>query len=85
MLIRDSKVFGPIIHEVTDEGSLNTSCALFLNVLKGGVSDEGIAKSAGCWVDVRDLAEAHVRAIQVEEAGRSRYILSAGWCSDAFD
>jgi len=71
-------VFGPIIHEVPNVESLNTSVDNFYQVLKGAKTDEQLATSSGCWVDVRDLAEAHVRAIQVEEAGGSRYVLSAG-------
>ena len=30
------------------------------------------------WVDVRDIAEAHVRALQRPKAGGSRYIIAAG-------
>ena len=30
------------------------------------------------WVDVRDIAEAHVRAMQRPKAGGSRYIIAAG-------
>ena len=31
-----------------------------------------------CWIDVRDLAEAHVLAIKKQEAGGERIIVSAG-------
>lgn len=30
------------------------------------------------YVDVRDVGEAHVRALEVEEAGGERFLLSAG-------
>jgi nucleoside-diphosphate-sugar epimerase len=58
--------------------SLNTSVNRFYQVIKGDKTDEELSASLGCWVDVRDLAQAHLRAIQVEEAGGSRYIISAG-------
>jgi hypothetical protein len=38
----------------------------------------GAAAGGGCWVDVRDLALAHVRALQKEEAGGERIIITAG-------
>ena len=33
---------------------------------------------SSCWIDVRDLAEAHVLAIQKPEAGGERIIVSQG-------
>lgn len=32
------------------------------------------------WIDVRDLAEAHVRSLEKEEAGGERIIVSGGTC-----
>jgi nucleoside-diphosphate-sugar epimerase len=34
------------------------------------------------WVDVRDLALAHVRAIEVPEAGGERFFITAGFFSN---
>lgn len=33
------------------------------------------------WTDVRDLALAHVRALEVPEAGGNRFLITAGHCS----
>lgn len=33
---------------------------------------------SNCWIDVRDLGLAHVKAIQVPEAANERIIVSAG-------
>ena len=47
---------------------------------------EQLAGVQGGWVDVRDVAEGHVRALEVPEAGGQRFILSSGmfvwqdWC-----
>lgn len=35
-------------------------------------------RSRSCWIDVRDLAEAHVLAIKKQEAGGERVIVSEG-------
>lgn len=32
----------------------------------------------GSWVDARDIAQAHIKAIEVPEAGGDRFIISAG-------
>lgn len=34
------------------------------------------------WVDVRDVALAHVRAIEVEQAGGKRFFVTAGYFSN---
>ena len=46
--------------------------------MKGGKTNEELAQSSGCWVDVRDVAMAHTNAIKVEKAGGRRFIVSAG-------
>ncbi|KAJ7731808.1 NAD-P-binding protein [Mycena maculata] len=69
-------VFGPTIHEVSTPDGLNASAHLMYEAL----TKPGVAAGAGgaCWVDVRDLALAHVRALQKEAAGAERIIVSAG-------
>ena len=32
----------------------------------------------GCWIDVRDVSEAHVLALEKEAAGGERIIISGG-------
>jgi len=72
-------VFGPVLHEVPDPDSLNTSAKLFYDyVVKGTHTAEQLASVQMSWVDVRDLALAHVRAVEVEEAGGHRFILTSG-------
>jgi nucleoside-diphosphate-sugar epimerase len=34
--------------------------------------------SANVWIDVRDIAEAHVLALEKEKAGGERFVLGAG-------
>jgi len=45
---------------------------------KNGKNDEEVAASNRSWVDVRDIAEAHVVALEKPEAGGERILFSAG-------
>ncbi|KAJ7571960.1 D-lactaldehyde dehydrogenase [Mycena floridula] len=76
-------VFGPAIHEVATLKSLNTSTALWY---KAVFTEEevDIMKWKWTWVDVRDLAEAHMLSLEKEAAGGERLILVAGefWFDD---
>ncbi|KAJ7597563.1 D-lactaldehyde dehydrogenase [Mycena floridula] len=75
-------VLGPIAHEVPNPASLNVSTkqwyeTVFHDELKAEPSAEFLL-SGNSWVDVRDLAEAHVLALEKESAGGERFIVSAG-------
>ncbi|KAJ7034205.1 D-lactaldehyde dehydrogenase [Mycena alexandri] len=67
-------VLGPTIHEVASADALNTSARMLHDAFAKG---EGLT-GGGCWIDVRDLALAHVRALQKEEAGCERIIINFG-------
>ena len=70
---------GPIIHECADPSSLNTSVAGFYKFTQPPAPEAtSLTTSAGNWVDVREVAEAHVLALTVEQAAGERYIVSAG-------
>jgi nucleoside-diphosphate-sugar epimerase len=75
-------VYGPILHEVASPAALNATTSTWYNVVcspsTGGKTDAQLAESDGSWVDVRDLANAHVRALEKEEAADQRIIISAG-------
>ncbi|KAF9237170.1 hypothetical protein BU15DRAFT_76272 [Melanogaster broomeanus] len=76
-------VLGPAIHEVTTPSSLNTSAAMFYNYVANGAKasaagNDFLANTGTCWIDVRDLAEAHALALETEAAGGERFIVSAG-------
>jgi len=76
-------VFGPTIHEVTSVSSLNTSIAIFRSTLLASASEsspptEDFLFKHGSWVDVRNVAEAHVEAVLRPEAGGERFVTSAG-------
>ena len=81
------QVFGPVLHEVSSPKGLNSSMdAFFNNVLaKAPLPKEYTPE--GSWVDVRDVAHAHIRALQIPEAGGKRFVVSTGayvwqdWCT----
>ncbi|KAK0194726.1 hypothetical protein F5146DRAFT_926509 [Armillaria mellea] len=78
-------VFGPFIHDVPTLNALNASSKTWYNAVvqedHGGLSPNALLVQPGHgWVDVRDLAEAHVRALEVEAAGGERILVSAGPC-----
>ncbi|THV00670.1 NAD(P)-binding protein [Dendrothele bispora CBS 962.96] len=74
-------IFGPVLHEVPSIDKLNPSCLFWYNAITKGeaVGDASprVPPSHG-WVDVRDVALAHIRSLEVEEAGGERIILCAG-------
>ncbi|KAK0199490.1 D-lactaldehyde dehydrogenase [Desarmillaria ectypa] len=77
-----SVVFGPFIHEASSVDSLNESARVWYNTVatanSGGKSPEFLATQGSSWIDVRDLAEGHVRALETPAAGDERIIISAG-------
>ena len=82
------QVFGPVLHEVASPESLNTSVKdFYFSIVKHSKTPEQLAAFQGSWVDVRDLADAHVKAIEVPNAGGQRFIISSGnfiwqdWCT----
>ncbi|KAJ8703506.1 hypothetical protein PTI98_002124 [Pleurotus ostreatus] len=42
------------------------------------MSSETLTPTGSCWIDVRDLAEGHAKALEVPDAGGERIIISAG-------
>ncbi|KAJ7846609.1 D-lactaldehyde dehydrogenase [Mycena olivaceomarginata] len=67
-------VLGPVIHEISSPDALNTSC----KSMYGIYTNPDAKANNGWWVDVRDLALAHVRSLQKEEAGGERIFISEG-------
>jgi nucleoside-diphosphate-sugar epimerase len=70
-------VFGPCQHDVT-LATLNESNAQIWKILSGG--REGVVPPTLMWqwVDVRDVAEAHVNALDPAVKGNQRFLLGAG-------
>ncbi|KAJ5214163.1 hypothetical protein N7449_001332 [Penicillium cf. viridicatum] len=75
-------VFGPIVHYLNSPEAINTSNQRLRNIVQGEMKEKIAPTGNFLWVDVRDVALAHVRAIEVPEAGGERFFVTAGFFSN---
>lgn len=77
-------VFGPVAHHLESLEGINTSNARLVDLVQGKWKREGIPETgqAVIWVDVRDVARAHVGAMEREEAGGRRLFVVEGYFSN---
>lgn len=66
--------FGPVVHPVSRVQDLNESNAMLWKVASGAKGEEFPAARVPFWIDVRDLAKAHVEALFRPEVGNRRYV-----------
>ncbi|KAJ5811735.1 flavonol reductase [Penicillium riverlandense] len=73
-------VFGPNKNATADLTRLNTSSQQIYGLIspKGHPSDPIPPNSSWSWVDVRDVAFAHLRAFQIPDAGGHRFLVCGG-------
>ncbi|KAK0634571.1 hypothetical protein B0T17DRAFT_502211 [Bombardia bombarda] len=83
--INPPMVFGPVVHHLAGLQNINTSNARVVDLLQGKWKDEiATTGQAIIWVDVRDVAAAHIRAgLEIPEAGGKRLFTTAGLFSNA--
>lgn len=75
-------VFGPIVHYLNSLEAINTSNQRMRNLIQGKMKEKIDPTGTFLYVDVRDVALAHVRAIEVPEAGGQRFFVTAGFFSN---
>ncbi|KAG0157054.1 hypothetical protein PDIDSM_4238 [Penicillium digitatum] len=75
-------VFGPIVHYLNSLEAINTSNQRLRNIVQGQMKEKIAPTGNFLWVDVRDVALAHVRALEVPEAGGERFFVTAGFFSN---
>ena len=75
-------VVGPIVHYLNSLDAINTSNARTRDMIQGKMKNGLTPSGVLIWVDVRDLALAHVKAIEVPEAAGKRFFLTAGYFSN---
>lgn len=75
-------VFGPITSYLNSLDAVNTSNQRFRDMIQGKMKDGLSPTGTFIWTDVRDLAEAHVKAIEVPEAAGKRFFITAGHFSN---
>ena len=71
-------VFGPIVHYLNSLDALNTSNARIRDIAFGACKNGLMPTGTHLWIDVRDLAEAHVLAAEKPDAAGKRFFLTAG-------
>jgi nucleoside-diphosphate-sugar epimerase len=72
-------VFGPVVHYLNSLDAVNTSNARIRDMMQGKMKEELAPTGAFIWVDVRDLAMAHVKAIEMPGAVGKRFLVTAGY------
>lgn len=75
-------VFGPVVHYLNSLESTNTSNQRILSIMQGKMKETVAPTGTWIWVDVRDIALAHVRAIELPEAAGKRFFVTAGHMSN---
>jgi len=75
-------VLGPIVHYLNSLDALNTSNQRVRDFITGRYKNEIPDTGTFLWVDVRDLALAHVKAIEIPEAADKRFFITAGYFSN---
>jgi nucleoside-diphosphate-sugar epimerase len=72
-------VLGPIVHYLNSLDTLNTSNQRVRNLITGQYKNEIPDTGTFIWIDVRDLALAHVKAIELAKAADKRFFITAGY------
>jgi nucleoside-diphosphate-sugar epimerase len=75
-------VLGPIVHYLNSLDALNTSNQRVRDFMQGKAKESVPPSGVFIWIDVRDLAVAHVNAIEIPEAAGKRFLTTAGYFSN---
>lgn len=76
-------VIGPVVHYFNSLDSINTSNERIRDMIQGKFKDKGLPPSGVfLWVDVRDVALAHVKAMEVPDAAGKRFFVTNGYMSN---
>ncbi|XXG98837.1 hypothetical protein Hte_005167 [Hypoxylon texense] len=75
-------VFGPATQSLSSLDSLNTSNQFVRSFLLGNAKEEIPPTINPIFADVRDVALAHIAAIEKPEAANKRFFITGGYCSN---
>jgi nucleoside-diphosphate-sugar epimerase len=75
-------VLGPVVHYLNTLDAINTSNARVRDFIAGTNRESIPPSGVHLWVDVRDLALAHVKGIELPEAAGERFLIAAGLFSN---
>jgi nucleoside-diphosphate-sugar epimerase len=71
-------VLGPIVHYLNSLDALNTSNQRVRDLITGAAKSKCPPTGNYLWVDVRDLADGHVLAMEKEETAGKRFFITNG-------
>jgi nucleoside-diphosphate-sugar epimerase len=71
-------IYGPLNHTVTDMKKLNQSSADIYRFVNGSMKEGVGSTDSRQFCDVRDVAEAHLRAYETPAAGGQRFAITSG-------
>jgi len=80
--INPPMVFGPVANYLNSLDNLNTSNERVRDAALGKFKDEIPYTGIHIWIDVRDVAEAHVKAMEIPEAASKRFFVTTGYFSN---
>ncbi|KAF4486964.1 Ketoreductase azaE [Colletotrichum fructicola Nara gc5] len=75
-------VFGPAVQELASFDALNTSNQFIRSFILGSAKKEIAPTTNPIFADVRDVAFAHVMAVEKEQAANQRFFITGGCCSN---
>lgn len=75
-------VFGPVVHHMSSLADVNTSNGNMVALIVGRWKSEIPPTGVHLWADVRDVAKAHVAAMERPDAGGNRFFVTAGHFSN---
>lgn len=76
-------VYGPVAHHVASLDTLNTSNTRIRDFIQGKVAGPQLPPTGTfLFADVRDLAQAHVKALEAPDAAGKRFFITSGHCSN---
>ncbi|MCJ1290332.1 methylglyoxal reductase (NADPH-dependent) gre2 [Xylographa carneopallida] len=75
-------VFGPVVHYLNSLDAVNTSNQRIRDIMTGASKEKLTPSGVFLWVDVRDIAFAHVLAAEKAEAANKRFFITAGYFSN---
>lgn len=81
--INPPAVLGPVLHHLESLADINTSNAAIADLMQGKWKNGAPPTFTKPWVDVRDVASAHVNALEIPEAAGRRFLLNGGYVTNA--
>ncbi|KAB8211957.1 hypothetical protein BDV34DRAFT_233945 [Aspergillus parasiticus] len=76
-------ILGPLIKGIHSKDTINTSNTQLQDLIQGKWKDGLPRTFSPYWVDVRDVALAHVKALIIPQAAQKRFIITAGTMCNA--